>query len=73
MKAVDITQPYFFSYIGYFQLIAAVEMFVFCYARLCGYSVEVLSVSGFKHWVGKISAVARSWIFALAQLCLAEP
>src|SRR5258708_36252104 len=28
MKRVAIMQPYFFPYIGYFQLIAAVDMFI---------------------------------------------
>ena len=31
----------------------AEDMFICCYARLSGYPVEVLSVSGFKHWVGQ--------------------
>ena len=28
MKTIAIMQPYFFPYIGYFQLIAAVDMFI---------------------------------------------
>jgi GT2 family glycosyltransferase len=31
----------------------AEDMFICCYARLCGYPVEVLTVSGFRHWLGK--------------------
>ena len=31
----------------------AEDMFICCYACLCGYPVEVLSVSGFKNWLGK--------------------
>ena len=31
----------------------AEDMFICCYARLKGYPVEVLTHSGFKHWLGK--------------------